>query len=99
MGIGRGLVIDPRIRGNNAKYINHSCTPNCEAILKGNKVFIYSLKDINKGNEITINYALELSAGEDASKYTCRCGSSNCRGSMVFAKKTSTKTRTCKRGT
>jgi uncharacterized protein len=83
MSIGRGQVIDPRIQGNKARFINHSCAPNCEAILDGKKVFIDSLTDIEKGAEITFNYSLELSAGENESQFPCRCGSPKCRGTMV----------------
>jgi SET domain-containing protein len=93
MGIGRGMVIDPRIRGNKARFINHSCSPNCEAILDGEKVFIDSLTDIEKGAELTFNYALELSPGEDASKYPCQCGSPKCKGTMVKKKKRRRKAR------
>jgi SET domain-containing protein len=87
MGIGRGMVIDPRVRGTKARFINHSCSPNCEAILDGEKVFIDSLTDIEKGAELTFNYALELSPGEDASRYACRCGAAKCKGTMVKKKK------------
>jgi uncharacterized protein len=87
MGIGRGMVIDPHIQGNKSRFINHSCTPNCEAILDGKKVYIHSLADIGKGMELTFNYALELSPGEKASQYPCRCGSPKCRGTMVKKKK------------
>jgi uncharacterized protein len=82
---GRGLFIDPEREGNAARYINHSCEPNCEAVLEGKRVFIEAIREIDAGAELTFDYALDR-AGELPpdwrQRYACRCGARTCRGSM-----------------
>ncbi len=80
------IVIDPRIGGNDARWINHSCDPNCEAIEEDGRVFIYALRHIQPGEELFYDYQLEVdepvtTATEAESR--CFCGSSNCRGTML----------------
>jgi len=75
--------------GGNAKYINHSCDPNCEAIqYDDDTIFIESLKSIPKGQEITYDYHLEV-PGKITDKvkkeYACFCGSPKCRGTQIAA--------------
>lgn len=84
--LDNGMVIDPRFTGNDAKYMNHSCDPNCETRQEGDQVFIYAIKDITKGDELFFDYSLhcdEEYTTEFKARYTCRCGSSNCRGTML----------------
>lgn len=72
--------LDGDIPSNDAKYINHSCDPNCEAVNYGGEIFIDTIKDIKSGEEITFNY----NYGSDvASEHPCRCGSKNCVGYIV----------------
>ena len=52
-------TIDGSSRANQARYINHSCEPNCEATIKDGRVLIYSLRDIERGEELTIDYGEE----------------------------------------
>jgi uncharacterized protein len=70
-----------------AKYINHSCDPNCEAIEEEDgRVFISALKKIEPGIELSYDYAYERTAAhteEDEKLYVCRCGAANCRGSIM----------------
>jgi len=54
-----GWTIDGAGYGNTARYVNHSCTPNCEAELDGDRVFFYAVRDIKEGEEITIDYGEE----------------------------------------
>jgi SET domain-containing protein len=69
--------IDGNVSWNPAKYINHSCNPNCETdIIKG-KIWIIALKDIKKGEEITYNYGYDYDNFLD---HPCRCKSHNCIG-------------------
>jgi len=79
-GINDGKdVIDPEIGGNEARWINHSCNPNCEAIEEDDgRVFIHALRNIRAGEELDepITRAVK---DENA----CHCGSSNCRGTML----------------
>jgi SET domain-containing protein len=85
-GLENGEVINPRIGGNEARWINHCCDPNCEAIEEDGRIFIHAMRDIEPGEELFYDYALEI--GEpitEASKkeYECLCGSPSCRGTML----------------
>ncbi len=53
-------TLDGKGRQNLARYVNHSCKPNSEALVKGHQVFIYSIKKINPGEEITYDYGKEF---------------------------------------
>jgi uncharacterized protein len=72
-----------------AKFINHSCEPNCEAIEEDDgRVFISALKTISVGTELTYDYAYERTdehTVEDEQMYVCRCGSATCRGTIMAA--------------
>ncbi|TFH18025.1 MAG: SET domain-containing protein [Lentisphaerales bacterium] len=81
-----GLVIDPWIRGNSAKYINHSCAPNCEAVLEEGRVYIESIREIQPDDELTYDYSLTLErrpTKEDIARHACRCRSRRCRGTLL----------------
>ncbi|KAI3972794.1 hypothetical protein MKX01_019452 [Papaver californicum] len=90
MGIGSsylfrlddGYVVDATKRGGIARFINHSCEPNCYtkviAVDGQKKIFIYAKRHISPGEELTYNYKFPL---EDK-KIPCNCGSKRCRGSM-----------------
>ena len=69
---GRGLMIDGNIPSNKARFINHSCTPNCEADGPRGKVFIYSLRRIRPGEELTYDYGEEYFDRHIKPK-GCRC--------------------------
>jgi uncharacterized protein len=79
--IGGGRYIDGATDDNPMKYINHSCDPNCESDQDGDRVFVYAIKNIKKGEEITYDYNLVVEP-DDEDPYTCNCGSKNCRGTM-----------------
>ena len=79
-------VIDAGVDGNEAKYINHSCEPNCEAITESGRVFIVALRTIPAGEELTYDYRLERQEENDPeweARYACQCGARNCRGTML----------------
>jgi SET domain-containing protein len=78
-----GKYVDGDDPKNLLKYVNHSCNPNCEADIKGEKVFYHALRDIKKGEELTIDYSLDA---EPNDPQTCLCGEPNCRGTMKEAK-------------
>jgi SET domain-containing protein len=95
--VGRGLVIDPSRQGNIARFINHSCEPNCESIDDDGRIYIESIGAIKKGEEITYDYHLDLGGApgrSDKKRYACRCGSDNCRGTLYDARKTRKKKKT-----
>jgi SET domain-containing protein len=58
-GVNTKWSIDGSPRNNIARYINHSCKPNCEALLSGRRVWIWSKRNIRAGEEITYNYGKE----------------------------------------
>jgi SET domain-containing protein len=78
-------VIDGNINGNEARFINHCCDPNCEAVIYEDTVMIDAVRPIQPGEELFIDYCLELTDLALASAYQCRCGSRNCRGTMLDA--------------
>ena len=85
-GLENGEVINPEIGGNDARWINHCCDPNCEAIEEDNRIFIYAMCDIEPGEELFYDYALEIDepiTEESKNKFACHCHSSNCRGTML----------------
>lgn len=80
-------VIDPTIDGNEARWINHSCDPNCEAIEDSReRVFIYALRDLRAGEELFYDYRLEVDVpvtDEVRDENKCQCGTAKCRGTML----------------
>ena len=85
-----GRVIDARVRGNAARWINHSCAPNCATFEDDRgRVFIEARRRIKQGEELTYDYKLfvdgRLSRKEKA-QYVCRCGARSCRGTLLFPK-------------
>ena len=86
-----GAIIDAGVRGNAARWINHSCKPNCEAIEDDDgRVFIVARKPIEPGVELAYDYRLFMDgrvSKDDREGYACRCGAKKCRGSMLLAKK------------
>ncbi|WP_022974157.1 SET domain-containing protein, partial [Xanthomonas maliensis] len=91
-------VIDANYEGNVARWINHSCNPNCEAVLEEaegddrskDKVFIEAKRAIKPGQELTYNYGITLAERHTARMkkiWECRCGSKNCTGTMLQPKR------------
>jgi SET domain-containing protein len=84
--VDKRTVIDAGVGGNEARYINHSCAPNCEAIIERRRVYIEALRDIAVGEELTYDYRLEREGWyepEWEQRYACRCGATTCRGTML----------------
>ena len=83
-------VIDASRGGNDSRYINHSCQPNCEAVIENRRVFIYARKPIAPGEELFYDYGYERDdseTDEDEKRYACRCGAAKCRGTILAPKK------------
>lgn len=72
--------LDGNLPWNDARLINHSCEPNCEAITEEHQIFIYALKEIKEGEELFFDYGFDLESYED---HPCLCGSKNCIGYIV----------------
>lgn len=79
-------VLDASRGGNESRFINHSCDPNCESEVEKGRVYIFALRDIRKGEELHYDYAYERSGDEtekEEAQYRCRCGTKICRGSIM----------------
>jgi SET domain-containing protein len=82
-----GYCIDGGRGGNEARFINHSCDPNCESVIKGRRVYIHAMRDIAEGDELLYDYWYvtdETYTMEDLRRiYPCRCRAPNCRGTLA----------------
>ncbi|MCC7479758.1 SET domain-containing protein-lysine N-methyltransferase [bacterium] len=86
-GLADGSYIDGGAEGNEAKYINHSCEPNCEAFEEDGRILIYAIRRIREGDELTYDYKLQRDGKPKKSwkkLYACGCGSKKCRGTMLW---------------
>ena len=85
-----GRVIDAGRRGNAARWINHSCAPNCRTFEDDDgRVFIESRRKIHAGDELTYDYRLQVDervTRKLRAEYACRCGAKRCRGTLLDAK-------------
>src|ERR671922_1487420 len=92
-------VVDGGSGGNASRFINHSCDPNCEAVIEDGRIWIQSLHTIPKGRELTYDYRYERTTDDEADdeKYPCRCGSANCRGTILLPKRRRRRRRSSKR--
>jgi uncharacterized protein len=78
--------VDAAVGGNDARFINHSCDPNCEAVIVNGRIYIDAIRNIRTGDELSYDYAYERDAEttEDEEKlYVCRCGTKKCRGTIL----------------
>jgi len=91
-------VVDANYGGNDARWINHSCDPNCEAVIdedeggdrRKDRIFIEALRDIRPGEELTYNYGIVLAERHTPRLkkiWACLCGSPKCTGTMLQPKK------------
>lgn len=91
-------VVDANVGGNIARWINHSCKPNCESEIEENakgkshkdKVYIEAMRDIKAGEELTYNYGIVLDEPHTKKlkkMWACKCGAKNCTGTMLQPKK------------
>ncbi|MBW8369333.1 MAG: SET domain-containing protein-lysine N-methyltransferase [Arenimonas sp.] len=96
-------VIDANVDGNDARWLNHSCDPNCEATWledgkkkRKDKIFIEAMRDIAPGEELTYNYGIVLAEAHTAKLkklWACRCGAKHCTGTMLQPKPRAKKAR------
>ena len=91
-------VIDANHGGNSARWINHSCKPNCEAVLeehdgddrRKDRVFIEATRAIKPGEELAYNYGITLDEAHTPRMkkiWECRCGATGCTGTMLKPKR------------
>jgi len=82
--------VDAAFEGNEARFLNHSCDPNCEAVITRGHIWIEAVKPIEAGTELVYDYQYEDDpkyTEEDLRFYACRCGAPNCRGTIVKTRK------------
>ncbi len=82
-------VIDGKVGGNSARWINHACEPNCEADEQGGRIFIKTLRNIPAGQELNYDYGLMIDepyTKKLLAEYPCWCGSKRCRGTLLAPK-------------
>ena len=79
-------VIDGGAGGNEARFINHGCEPNCESTIRDKRIFIEAIRTVRAGEELFYDYQIQRDADDthdiDA-VFACHCGAKNCRGSML----------------
>lgn len=88
--VDENTTIDGSTHGNIAKYINHSCDPNCEAVDEEGRIFVEAIKNIQPGVELTFDYAFEMDddcTEEEKKFYVCHCGTKKCRGTILKRKR------------
>jgi len=88
--VDRKIVIDATRTGNSARWINHSCRPNCESIEDEKRIFIEATRDIGPGEELTYDYNLILDGRHTPAakrENSCLCGEKRCRGTLLGSKR------------
>jgi len=80
-------VIDAGVDGNEARFVNHACDPNCESVIEDSRVFIDAIRAIAPGDELTYDYQIQREASDPPdidAIFACRCGLPRCRGTMMW---------------
>ena len=85
-GLSDGGLIDANDGGNDTRFINHACEPNCIAYevedKSGLAIEIRAMRAVGSGEELLLDYELDV-ADNDPTQYECRCASPKCRGTML----------------
>lgn len=84
------VVIDAAVGGNEARFINHSCAPNCDAVIDDARIWIETIRDIKPGEELAYDYAFVLEERHTPAakrRYPCSCGAPTCRGTILAKKR------------
>ena len=80
------VVIDAGASGNEARFINHGCDPNCESVTEERRVFVEAIRTIQPGEELTYDYSIKRDRDDPPDidvVFACRCGARACRGTML----------------
>lgn len=90
-------LIDASVGGNIARWINHSCAPNCRAVIeedreqpRRSRVVIETIRPLRAGDELTYDYGIVLEEPHTARMkriWACRCGARACTGTMLKDKR------------
>ena len=88
--LDNGEVIDAAVGGNEARWINHSCDPNCETYEDEDRIFVHALRGLQPGEELFYDYKMvpsERRTKKLEKEFGCLCGTAKCRGTMLAPKK------------
>lgn len=88
--VDRNVVIDATVDGNDSRFINHSCAPNCESNIENRRVFVDAIRTIEVGEELNYDYQIGRERDDPPNVdviYACRCGAKDCRGTMLWPPK------------
>lgn len=84
------VVIDAAVDGNAARFINHSCDPNCDAVIEDGRIWIEAIRPIVVGEELAYDYAYMLEERHTPAakrRFPCYCGAATCRGTILTKKR------------
>src|SRR3982750_2014019 len=80
------VVIDAAVGGNEARFINHSCDPNCDAVIEDGRIWIETVRDVAAGEGLAYDYAHVLEERHTPAakrRFPCHCGAARCRGTLL----------------
>jgi SET domain-containing protein len=83
-------VIDGGVGGNDARFINHGCDPNCESTTQNKRIFVEAIRTIQPGEELAYDYQIQRDPEDPPDVdliFACRCGAVKCRGSMLVSRR------------
>lgn len=84
------VVVDAAVNGNDARFLNHSCAPNCDAVIDGGRIWIETIHDIEPGEELVYDYAYVLAERHTPAakrRFPCFCAAITCRGTILAKKR------------
>ena len=84
------IVVDAAVNGNEARFLNHSCDPNCDVIVDDKRLWVETIRDVALGEELVYDYAFILPERHTPAakrRYPCHCGAKNCRGTILAKKR------------
>jgi uncharacterized protein len=88
--LDNGDVIDAAVGGNESRWINHSCDPNCETFEEDDRIFVHALRGLQPGEELFYDYKMipaERRTKKLEKEFACLCGTRKCRGTMLEPRK------------
>jgi SET domain-containing protein len=94
--VDRRTVVDAGVGGNEARFVNHSCDPNCESVTERGHIYIEAVRTIQPGEELNYDYRIARDPADPPNIdeiFACRCGAPGCRGSMLWPRRRSERQR------
>lgn len=88
--IDDAVVVDASVNGNAARFLNHSCAPNCDAVIEDGRIWIETIHEIEPGEELVYDYAYVLAERHTPAakrRFPCHCGAVTCRGTILAKKR------------